>query len=539
MKNNSEIKVFTGQEALLLCSDIRFQASWDALYKACSWATIFQSRPFVTTWYNIYQQEYLPVIIKAERNGVLLGLLTVAKDKKNLITGAGANQAEYQVWLATDINGNSFIVDALLALDKYFPGSKVNLAYIDNRAPLSWTTESAFGRRRCFLKATKHYYVSLNQAYIVNKLKKPSRKSKINRLKRLGELKFERIADPATFTSLIDQLSVLSDFRKGAMFNKFYFRDDPLLVKFLMAILELNILHASVLMLNDEIIASNIGIMGNAGKVMHSGNNAHVPSYAKYSPGILHFLFLSKHLSDEGVEVLDLGPGDNFYKEEIGSDYTVGYTLCVSDVFHTVSTKVKDRIIRQAKTVATSVGVKPASLRRIKTDADIHGIPSIIKSFLNKTWRNKATRRLKIERNNIQTSGSLIRIQKDSLYDLLAYDQGPDAGLPRWRFLSEAKDRLEAGEHCYTWMEDNKLLACVWLKELTTAENGDGNSIDPACSGVLLDGLYCHSLVVKNINEFLMCVAAGCGRDKVYAEVKEPGHYQTLIAAGFAPLTKE
>lgn len=539
MKNNCEIKVFIGQEALLLSSNLEFLASWDALYNACSWATIFQSSSFVITWYNIYQSEYLPIIIKAEQNGSLLGLLTVAKDKKKVIIGAGADQAEYQVWLAANSHGESFIIEALQSLHKYFPESEVRLQYINNKTPLNWITAQSFEGKQCFLQTTKHYFVRINQDYILNKLKNPGRRNKINKLKRLGDLKFERITDAEIFDSKFNQLSLLSDFRKGAMFNKFYFRADPFRKQFLLALLELNILHVSVLMLNDDIIASNVGMIGVGGKIMYSGINSHAPTYAKNSPGILHFLFLSKQLAEEGVAMLDLGPGDNFYKEELGSDYTVGYTLYFRSALKTIADKIKYSLIKRAKNIASRIGVKPIFLRRIKTDAEIVGMGAIIIGWIKNALRKQPTRKFKINTTNIQSSNYPINIKKDSLQDLLAYESDSKKGLSRWKFLSEAKTRLESEEHCFTWVSNDLLLGCVWVKDLKLFEKEGSNSNNGLLhNSIVLEGLYCHSSAFKKINDFILTVAVISGDDEVYLVTKGQAYYQALNTAGFEPLAK-
>src|SRR5687767_11402528 len=75
---SSAVELLLGEEVFELLSDEAFQTGWDTLYQACPWATVFQSRAFVTTWYRIFQNEYLPVLLKAGPPDQPTGLLTLA-----------------------------------------------------------------------------------------------------------------------------------------------------------------------------------------------------------------------------------------------------------------------------------------------------------------------------------------------------------------------------------------------------------------------------------------------------------------------------
>jgi hypothetical protein len=48
------------------------------------------------------------------------------------------------------------------------------------------------------------------------------------------------------------------------------------------------------------------------------------------------------------------------------------------------------------------------------------------------------------------------------LADLISYC--PKGTLQtKWEFLESAMKRLEAGQVCYTWTDEHKLLACIWV----------------------------------------------------------------------------
>jgi hypothetical protein len=82
-------------------------------------ATVYQAKEFISTWYRVYQNKYLPVVVKETKEGKLTGLLTLARNNKGEIVGAGTSQAEYQVWLSQDDEGR-FIKKAITAVKQEF-----------------------------------------------------------------------------------------------------------------------------------------------------------------------------------------------------------------------------------------------------------------------------------------------------------------------------------------------------------------------------------------------------------------------------------
>ncbi|WP_461491812.1 GNAT family N-acetyltransferase, partial [Pontibacter sp. HJ8] len=201
----------------------------------------------------------MPVVVIKTNGAKLTGLFTLAKDLHGRITGAGTNQAEYQVWLASSADSRDFFRDALSEIRRKFPQSNITLKYIPATAPLDWAESGMLRKTPYFLRSAGHPLVVINKDNIAQELKKKNRREKINRLKRMGELRFEKITDRQTFTAIIDELAIQSDFRKGAMYNKSVFQSEPFRKDFLCSLFDQNILHATLLRLNEEIISSNVG----------------------------------------------------------------------------------------------------------------------------------------------------------------------------------------------------------------------------------------------------------------------------------------
>lgn len=539
-----KIEMFIGKEVLELLCEPEFQNSWDVLYETCSWATVFQSRHFVSTWFRIYHNEYLPIIITGGNRSKLTGMLALARDNSGLITGAGASQAEYQVWLAHGNEGERFIKNALMEVRKKFRGSGIELKYIPGKVSMNWTRSEQVYNRYYLLRTFKHPLLKIDGTEISKELRKKNRKEKINRLKRLGELRFERITDMQVFSAIFDELASQYDFRKIAMFNITCFHKNSLRKEFLLALFEQNLLHATVLKLNDEIIASNIGTTGK--KWVHlQGINTHAPAYARYSPGNLHFLMLGAQLADEGVEVFDLTPGTESYKQGIASEYSLAYTLSIDNFFNQFKYKLRLTFNDFFKNSTSKVGITYDTLLiqkwRVKQKIDKirmarkQGILPIIKSLYNYVRLPSKIKKYHITPiDNVQPNFELLTIQKNSLSALLDFEQ-QDIAMTRWEFIATAMRRFEEGEHCFSWAEAGRLMACVWVGSPKPIAEGKSQSTVDEQGTIIMQGLYCHSSGRNKLETFLKATAAQVAdiRDgaKVFAATADPELCQILETA--------
>jgi CelD/BcsL family acetyltransferase involved in cellulose biosynthesis len=543
---NRSTELLQGAAVFNLLEDPGFLDEWNRLYKICKWATVFQSPSFVTTWYRVYGNEFLPMLIKTEYGGKLEGLLTLAIDKNGLITGAGTNQAEYQVWLTANANDESFITNALLVLRRVFPQNRFLLKYIPAGVPLGFTKKDSAWNKRCFVKESPQPLMIINDDHLTRELKKKNRKEKVNRLKRLGALSFEKISDQAAFASVFDELALQSDFRKGALYNKVVFKTDPLRKKFLLSLFEQNNLHITVLKLNDKIIASNVSVSGN-GQLHLQGINSFDAAYGRYSPGIIHFLFLGKLLAEEGVNIFDLTPGADAYKDTLATDYSVAYTLSIGNDYHGLINRLKFRLNSFGKKTAAIIGIKRDTIKKGRRRVTLYkaqlmhiarqGFGSLFSLVVNKLKTQSKTSTCWAVQKGFATSG-LLKIQKDNLNDLLDFDQR-DVSYSKQEFLAAAMKRFEEGGHCYSWAEDGLLLACVWVDNVSasTAEFKYGR--ETAGIFISFTGLYCHPNSHKQFSLFLRSVAnvlsLGNPHDKFYL-ITDYNDEKSFAAAGFSQL---
>lgn len=501
-------EVLVGEKVLQALKESDFQQDWDELYAACSWGTVFQSRAYVATWYGVYHQEYLPVLVRTFSAGRLEGLLTLAQEKPGCLVGAGAEQAEYQVWLTRDADTGSFIQNALFQIRQVFPGKGIKLQYIPGETPMSWVKAQAIWHSCCFIRRHKHPLLEVKEEEITRELHKKNRREKMNRLKRMGELTFEKIIDEKVFASLFDHLADQFDFRKAAMYNKQPIISAPLRKKYFLDLFNKGLLHVTVLKLNKEIIASNVGTKGK-GWVHLQGMNTHAPQYARYSPGILHFLLLGKWLAKEGFEVFDLSPGADSYKDSLATRYTHAYAFRCTSKLRCQAEKFKSLFKRNVKNFIVRLGIKAEALKKVKTKIASH--KDKIRQFAKEGWTRWGLLvwqqnplpgkviKLKLDPTSINQPGEKnMIIGRGSLKDLLKYDQKGEAET-RWQFLKRAMELLEEEYQPFTYSANGRLLACVWLRP--DRKNDRMQEI------LILEGPYCHPSYRERWGQFIKEVA--------------------------------
>ena len=305
--NNAKIamtlKLLMGADADLLLRDRAFQQQWHSLYVGCPWATVFQCGDFVTTWYKVYRESYRPVVVKQVlADGSLGGLMTLATTTDSLrLIFAGAEQAEYHTWLATIDSGDTFIVAAMELIGASFPGLKLTFQYLPPAAPKQWLTLNPWAQTSILDPWTRPLMQLEDGSNLQKSLKKSGNKSRLNRMKRLGDVQFEQLREPAALAAVFDDIISYYDFRQGAVNDSIYFQTDPCRKPFYLALLEIPaLLHVTVLKIDDLVVAAHIGLSD--GKSCVLGIPAHSPVHAVHSPGKLQLLMLGVELAKQGFD---------------------------------------------------------------------------------------------------------------------------------------------------------------------------------------------------------------------------------------------
>ena len=122
------------------------------------------------------------------------------------------------------------------------------------------------------------------------------------------------------FGAIFDQLIAFYDTRQAAANNATPFATDATKRTFHAELIKQpGLLHVSMLSVGDELISALVGITD--GRIYSLAMPMFSPFRADYSPVTLHLLMLIDMLSKEGMQVLDLTPGNDSFKERFATDH--------------------------------------------------------------------------------------------------------------------------------------------------------------------------------------------------------------------------
>lgn len=514
------ISLVIGSAAHSLLKDRTFEQGWGALYEECPWTTPCQSFGFVDTWYRIYQDHFNPIIVYEERaDGRLVGLLTMAAHKASeQLVVAGSHQAEYQAWIASPRDGNSFIERALRRLQVEFPGCSFMFKYLPPLTPKEWITGNPRWGWYCKLESRPRPLLSVRNGnnLVEHILKKRQLRNIQNRLKGIGGVYFEQIDDPLRLAQIFDEIIGYYDFRQGAIHGSFPFKQDPLKRTFHLALIEVpNLLHVTVLRAGRSMLAAHLGLSGK-GQV-YLGIPAQSPFYARYSPGVLHLLMLAKNLEKQGYSALDLTPGGAPWKERFATDHEEAHVLTI---FST-----RGQVVRDKLTVTSKALAKPA-LRWLGLS------PDAVKTFLAQIWRGRVAgirlggirhgskpRIYTMSCEEALKLGHDLVMRKDCIEDLVALRSVDAPGAARG-LLRRWLTNCERGYHVYARVEQGILSHLGWLvgpQGLGAASSDISKEFSFAPESAILCEFYRdHRVGRRGLEE-------ACLRQMLYDAAKMPG----------------
>jgi CelD/BcsL family acetyltransferase involved in cellulose biosynthesis len=449
-----------------LLRSIDFREAWTDLSGACPWGTACQSWEFANAWLSAYQETYEPLlVVQYDEKDRLIGLLPLAVRRgTEVIEHVGGHQAEYQVWLATENNTNSFIELALDELAKTYSG-RLQFKYLPPGSPTDWCSPRKRWGSRSILRRKERPLLTLGSDGPAEiSLRKKSNKSRINRLKKIGDLSLLTIETREQLEGILDTIAEYCDLRQGAINASLPFKNDPLKKEFYLRLMENpGLVHASVLKVGDTLAAANIGLINrdsvDLGVVVHS------PFLAEYSPGKILILMLARELGRQGFRNLDLTPGGEMYKDRSANQHEQVYVLsiCFDRLSH-----AREALLWNIRTVAKQLlGERSRSVLAIINRIRCVGLHYIFTSTVRSGIRSILGTNREIyyviprEEANGAQSESIFRV--NCISDLLCYEPASRAERSKSEFLMNAAQRFEAGEYCYTLVENGMLLHCAWI----------------------------------------------------------------------------
>jgi CelD/BcsL family acetyltransferase involved in cellulose biosynthesis len=442
-----------------------FLELWRVLHGKISYATALQEPEYVCTWYEEYRNNYKPVIFcSSNSKGDLIGLFFLAYNPKlKLLVNAGAQQAEYHMWLALPGEDIIFFSQAWIELVKAYSFAKLEFRYLP--VELGDILKNVPNiRSNVIIQRRNRPLLKIVADDIKTTFAKKNNKSKFNRLRKLGMLEFIRIYDPVEHERVLDDLINFYDFRQAAVNHTIPFRQDPKKRQFYINLFATNPskFHITVTYLDKKPIAGLWGVI--SGKMVSIGMIMHSPFFAEYSPGKVHIMLLSQLLLEENMELLDITPGNAPWKERFGN---ANDEVCYVLIFRSKSVRFFKNLFYELspllKRSLELLGVTPTKIRYcLSTLISNSQLSTLIQRIKN--WVNEK-RNFRIYRIKVCSAANYLLDEKvhfNSINDLLCFEQNKFLQTND-NFFSNALTRLYAGEHVYTVNIDNHLAFCGWM----------------------------------------------------------------------------
>lgn len=468
------ISVLRGPGARALLADPAFRLEWDALIARCDWATVFQSPTFVTTWFDIYGDLFEPVLALGRSPvSVLMGAIFLGWDHaRQEFVFAGTHHAEYHTFVADrGIDPYRFLQPAFESLAVFRPRHPLRFHFLAPGTPLERMGRRKTRQLRLLSQVQPRPLMELaNPELLEASLRKKSNKSRLARLRKLGEVRLIQLHGSGQVQPYLEQIMTWCDLRQGAVNASTPFRSDPRKQNLYVQMLDQHgLMHTTILLVGEQLAAAHLGVIN--GGTVALGLIVHSPFFAQHSPGKLLILLLGRHLASQGYSAFDLTPGGG-YKERFATTSETSFTVQLywrnSDY---LLAQVNACLRRMVKRVLRIVGVSAEQARRfgaVVSRATQGGLwwrlpDALMRRLHEYAWSTVELRFYATPADpptvNIEGSRRLRRLE---IADLLMYE--PISGRPEHNaFLALALERLESGQTCYTFAAGGVLLHYCWL----------------------------------------------------------------------------
>lgn len=462
---HSGIAVLFGPPAAEALSSSEFESAWRELYAQCPYSTAFQAPEFVRTWYSAYASIWQPAIaVASDPQKGLTGLWFLAVDpRRELIVSAGAHQAEYQTWLTRSEDAASFIGSAWKRLTEQFDVETLRLRYLPS-VELADELKHATALTGCVsIRFHQQPLIRLSQEKVRASFAKKSNRSRLNRLKRLGDVQFRRVTTADEFDNAFRHLIKYYDFRQGAINDTSPFFEDARKAHFYGELFRAapHDVHLSVIYLEDVPISV---LWGSISRSAVSVNMiAHSPILAAHSPGKLHLMLLADHLLNEGFESLDLTPGGDAWKGRFATEFgDVAEAVLYRNVHQRWKADLSQSVRTTIKTLATGAGIRTEQLTKLR-DAAYRASPAKLSSKArNWAYSCDEYRVYRGTRGMGEGCERDSRVLRNDLSELIKFVP-VESWQSRHHFLSGALSRLEQGESVYSISIDGRLAHHGWM----------------------------------------------------------------------------
>ncbi len=463
-----DLKILHRDESLNIIKDESFIAEWQSLAKASKEFTLIQEPDLVVSWYQAYQTKYDPLMVVAtddEKNVIGILPLAISLDDGGL-SHAGHGQAEYNGWIAKQEIEEAFLVESLILLKQECNLSKWDWGWLPPHANTDWLQSAKLKEQGIFVNVghCELPIYDLSDTDRIAKIKKSkSTKSKINRLKRGGDLRMERITDSVRAREVFGDLKKISNFRNLAVYDNMPFVGEKSnkenwhldhidgLDKDGSGKPGSDSVHFTVLWQGDEFLACNFGFCTDDTVII--GLFTYNPVQGAHSPGNVFIIELIDFITQEGFKTLDLSPGGDPYKERFSNS-------------HITLTKPVFCFNKVAKAKNDAITFVKNKVKEKYSYRDIVAFKSNLKKKVAELRKKSNNEYELLKLNALDTrdidGNSDLEIACQKFEDLLLYQEA-DGYKKRSEVVFAALKNFERGDFLYTLKRDNELLFSTWV----------------------------------------------------------------------------
>lgn len=496
------LKLLKQNETLEIIKDREFVSKWKAIANNSEEFTLIQEPDLVISWYEAYESHYTPVMVVAYDNkmGEVIGILPLAHSiEEGILSHAAAEQAEYNGWVCLKDYEEDFLIESLVLLRDEFDLTKWDWGWMPPQANTEWLNSEklkAHGIHVNVNTCESPIYDLQDKERIAKIKKSKSTKSKINRLKRSGELKMERITELSRAKEVFPELKKISNFRNLAVYDNMPFStDDSCKEKWHLNHLDgSQSVHFTVLWQGDELLASNFGFCSEDTVII--GLFTYNPVQGSHSPGNVFLIELLDFIEQEGFRYLDLSPGGDPYKERFSNRHNtltkpVFSFNSTAKLKNNVMTFIKNKV-KEKYSYRDIVNFKSRAERKLS---------EVTHAFEENTLFHFSNEEKNISKSN------LFKQQK---YDDLLLYHSKKGKKKHSEFIFSALKNFERGDVLYSRVENNVLVFSAWVS--CSAKKHWNKKIDELTSSVenavLIYDVYSEAGSINPvlINEFSSAV---------------------------------
>lgn len=551
------IQMLEGAEAREACADAELLEPWAALAQADPRLTVIQEPAFVNTWYAQYDDAYEPIVALAwSPTDELIGIMPMARRRSDgALTQAGDHHAEYHGWICPPEHTSEAVPAMISALGDRYQLSSWSLGWLPPGTTSHWAKASGLARRgiHADFHGEESPVLDLQDAKRVKRIfKNRSLRGKLNRYKRKGEVRLERVTDHDRARQLLPVLARQCDFRQQAMHAVGPFSADPNKAAFYLARQdhpEHN--HFTVLWCGEEALAFHFGACTDDTVIW--GLSSYDPLEGKNSPGALLLVELIRLMQQEGRRFLDLTPGGDAYKERFSS----GQRELLRPTFHftrraRLAAGARQRLTAVGKEALASVGVSSAQvrgaadgLRRATSAVRKAGVQRGLSYLRDLAFENRRFTLYRLARPAPTPEADPEHSVETQGYECLQHYKGTDPWLPRQVMLQQALRRFSGGETLYSISRQGLLSHCGWVTRDVSQYrvDGTGEPVELPEGSVVIHDLFTEytefdcaesCLCASGINRMVAdCRRDGAAEIFVCVDSRSPAALGALAAAGF------